>query len=202
MTCEGEHIQLTPSKVPCSPSFVVQDSSFFQQWDQLPSPSEVQARAKAQYLAGIHPDPRRVHWTAASHARPPPVVFEEMNLFVKWGSWTKISEAQCLYAVRRLLKDDVPVPEVYGWRTEGNVKYIYMEYVKGKSLDQVWPTMGLEDKAGVCRELRTIFQRLRQVEQDPEDPFIGAMIRRALWISYCRELIFCCRQHYERASVR
>ncbi|KAG2004086.1 hypothetical protein GB937_009103 [Aspergillus fischeri] len=36
--------------------------------------------------------------------------------------------------------------------------------------------MGYEDKAGICRELRTIFQHLRQVEQDPEDLFVAANI--------------------------
>ncbi|PLN85985.1 phosphotransferase enzyme family protein [Aspergillus taichungensis] len=191
MTCEGEHIQLTPSKVPSSPNFVVQDSSFFQKWDQLPSPSEVQARAKAQHLAGVHPDPRRVYLTPP-YVRPPPVVFEEMGLFVKWGSSVEIFEAQCLYAIRRFLEGDVPVPEVYGWRTDGDVKYVYMEYVKGTPLDQVWSTMRHADKVGICSELRTIFQRLRQIEQDPEDPFIGSITRGPLYdrvfnVSYMHE---------------
>lgn len=123
---------------------------------------------------------------AAPYVRPPPVIFEEMGLFVKWGGSVKLSEAQCLWAVRHFLKGDVPVPEVYGWHTEGNEKYIYMEYVNGTSLEQVWPIMGHEDKVGICRELRTIYQRLRQVEQDPEDPFIGANIPRTLWITGCR----------------
>lgn len=48
--------------------------------------------------------------------------------------------------------------------------------------------MGYEDKAGICRELRTIFQHLRQVEQDPEDPFVGENIPGTLWISDCRQL--------------
>lgn len=50
--------------------------------------------------------------------------------------------------------------------------------------------MGCEDKAGISRELRTIFQRLRQVEQDPEDLFVGANILGTLWISDCRQLTF------------
>lgn len=123
---------------------------------------------------------------AAPYVRPPPVIFEEMGLFVKWGGSVQLSEAQCLWAVRHFLKGDVPVPEVYGWHTEGNEKYIYMEYVNGTSLEQVWPIMGHEDKVGICRELRTIYQHLRQVEQDQEDPFIGANIPRTLWITGCR----------------
>jgi aminoglycoside phosphotransferase (APT) family kinase protein len=108
----------------------------------------------------------------------------------KWGSSVQISEAQSLFAVHQFLKGDVPVPEVYGWRTEGNEAYIYMEYVNGQSLEQAWPSMGYEDKAGICRELRTIFQRLRQVEQDPEDLFVAANIPGTLWMSDCCQLIF------------
>ncbi|KAF4445642.1 phosphotransferase enzyme family protein [Fusarium austroafricanum] len=109
----------------------------------------------------------------APYIRPPPAHFEEMGLFVKWGITVQISEAQSLYAIRRLLKGAVPVPEVYGWRTEGNEKYIYMEHVNGTSLEKVWPVMGRDDKHSICRELGMIHQRLRQLEQDPEDPFVG-----------------------------
>lgn len=77
---------------------------------------------------------------------------------------------------------------MYDWRTEGNEAYIYMEYINGQLLEQAWPSMGYEDKAGICRELRTIFQHLRQVEQDPEDPFVGENIPGTLWISDCRQL--------------
>lgn len=72
---------------------------------------------------------------ATPYVRPPPVIFEEMGLFVKWGSSVQISKAQCLFAVYQFLQGDVPVPEVYGWRTKGNEAYIYMEYVNGQSLE-------------------------------------------------------------------
>lgn len=170
---EGERVQVTQSKIPSSPSFVVEESSFFRKWDRLPSPTEVQARAKTQQAAGVYPDPRRIDSMAAPYVRPPPAVFEEMGLFVKWGSSVQLSEAQCLYAVRQFLKGDVPVPEVYGWRTDEDEKYIYMEYVNGISLEQAWSIMGHDDKAAICRELRTVYQRLRQLEQESEHPFIG-----------------------------
>ncbi|KAL4811874.1 phosphotransferase enzyme family protein [Aspergillus spinulosporus] len=192
MTREGELVRHLQSKIPNLVSFIVKKSSFFQKWDQLPSPDEVQARAAAQHVAGVYPDQRRTHSMTAPYVRRPPAILEELGLFVKWGSSVQLSEAHCLYAVRQTLKGDVPVPEVYGWRTEGNEKYIYMEYVNGISLEQAWPIMGQEDKAGVCRELRTIYQRLRQVEQDPEDPFIGNIIKgplydRAFHVNYMHE---------------
>lgn len=190
MTPERERMRLLQSETSNPLNFMVEDSSFFQKWDRLPSPNEVQARAQAQHLAGEYPDPWITDSIAVSYMRPPPALFEELGLFVKWGPSVQLSEAQCLYAVRQTLKGDVPVPEVYGWRTEGNVKYICMEYVKGTSLEQVWPSMGPEDKASICRELRTISQRLRQVEQDPEDPFIGTTISRTLENTGFGQLIF------------
>ncbi|KAH3450965.1 hypothetical protein KXX05_009365, partial [Aspergillus fumigatus] len=128
MTCEREPVRLTQWKIPNSLSFVVEDSSFFQKWDRLPSPNEVQARARTQHqhLAGGYPNQNKVHSMATPYVRPPPVIFEEMGLFVKWGSSVQISEAQCLFAVHQFLQGDVPVPEVYGWRTKGNEAYIYM----------------------------------------------------------------------------
>lgn len=33
-----------------------------------------------------------------------------------------------------------------------------------------------DDKASICYKLRAIYQRLRQLEQDPEDTFIDASI--------------------------
>lgn len=175
MTREGERIRLLQSIIPNTLNFIVEESSFFEKWDRLPSPNEVQARAKAQHLARGCPDRSQTHSIAAPYVRPPPAIFEELGLFVKWGSSVQPSEAQCLYAIRQTLKGDVPVPEVYGWRTEGDEKYIYMEYMNGESLERVWPVMGHEDKAGICRELRTICQRLRQLEQDPEKPFIAIL---------------------------
>lgn len=190
MTREGEGVRLVQSMIPSFLDFDVKDSSFFGKWNRLPPPKEVQARAKTQHLAGVNPDRRKVYSMSAPYVRLSPVLFKEMGLFVKWGSTVQISEAQCLYAVRRFLKGDVPVPEVYGWRTDRNEKYIYMEYVKGKTLEQVWGIMGHDDKTSICHELRTVHRRLRQFEQDPEGTYIGENIPHILQKTVCCYLIF------------
>jgi aminoglycoside phosphotransferase (APT) family kinase protein len=100
-----------------------------------------------------------------------------MGLFIKWGSSVEISEALTLFALRRLLNGRVPVPEVYGWRTDGDEKHIYMEYVRGQSLEKAWNTMEPDDRVSICRELRTIYDSLRQLEQDPSDTFVGMQTR-------------------------
>ncbi|KAH3001461.1 hypothetical protein KXW60_007789, partial [Aspergillus fumigatus] len=83
MTCEGEPVRLTQWKIPNSLNFVVEDSSFFQEWDRLPSPNEVQARARTQHqhLAGEYSNQNKVRSMAIPYVRPPPVIFEEMGLF-------------------------------------------------------------------------------------------------------------------------
>ena len=73
------------------------DTAFFQTRDALPTPEEVRRRAD---------DTRR--------ERPVPVVFEEMGLLVKYGTFITIAEGQCLWYLNRFMKH-VPTPEVYGW---------------------------------------------------------------------------------------
>lgn len=173
MTTKQKRIQLTPSEIPNSPNFDVKDSSFFTKWSHLPSPEEVRAQAKAQHLARINPDERKAYSMDGLHVRPPSVLFEHMGLLVKWGTDARLSEAQCLYAIGRFIGDSVPVPEVYGWRTDGDEWFIYMEHVQGQTLEQVWDTMDPDERSAVCCELQASLEKLRQVEQDPLDSFIG-----------------------------
>ncbi|KAA8650405.1 uncharacterized protein ATNIH1004_003091 [Aspergillus tanneri] len=186
------HVRLTPSMIPNSPDFDVKDSTFFSKWSQLLSPEEVRTQATVQHLARVNPDNRKVYSTTAPYVRPPPVIFDDMRLFIKWGSAVRIPEAQCLYAVRQFLRDDVPVPEVYGWRTDGEEKFIYMEYTEGQTLEQLWDVMETSDRVLICRELRTVYNNLRQLEQDSSNIFIGNIVRdplydRAFHIEYMSE---------------
>lgn len=169
-------VRLTPSMIPNSPNFDVKDSSFFRQWRELPSPEVVKARAKHQHLAGVGPDPRKVYSVAMPHVRPLPVVFEDMGLFIKWGSSVNISEALSLLALGRFLDGRVPVPEVYGWRTDGDEIFIYMEYIGGQTLEQAWDIMEPSERVTICHELRTIYDNLRRLQQDPSDTFVGKYI--------------------------
>lgn len=159
--------------IPNSPNFDVKDSSFFRQWRKLPSPEEVKAQAECQHLAGVNPDHRKDYSFAMPHIRPPPVVFENMGLFVKWGSSVKISEALGLLVVGRFLDGHVPVPEVYGWRTDREEMYIYMQHIRGQTLEQAWDIMEPSERITICHELRTISTNLRRLQQDPSDTFVG-----------------------------
>jgi aminoglycoside phosphotransferase len=96
-----------------------------------------------------------------------------MGLYVKWGSEIRTAEGQSLYAIRHYLKNDVPVPEIYGWRTDGDQVFLYMEAISGSTLEQSWPDIEENDRLRICGELRAIFDTVRQLKQDSTDSFIG-----------------------------
>ena len=166
-------VRLTPSMIPDASNFDTKDSSFFDKWTQLPSSQQVREKAKEQWASGTSLDKRRAFSYGERHIRPPPAVFEDMDLVVKWGVEVEIAEAQSVYAVNRFLNGRVPVPEIYGWRTDGDEKFLYMQYVHGQTLEEAWDSLEHNERDTVCRQLRTICDSLRQLEQDPSDTFIG-----------------------------
>jgi hypothetical protein len=124
--------------IPKSPDFDVKDSQFFRKFTKLPSPEEVRSQAKAQHLAGVCPDNRKTFSLEGPHVRPPPVIFKDLGLFVKWGSAARISEGQCLYALGQLLKDQVPVPEIYG----GGRMAVKLSFIWSICMRRLWSKHG------------------------------------------------------------
>jgi aminoglycoside phosphotransferase (APT) family kinase protein len=92
---------------------------------------------------------------------------------VKYGEDITVSEAHCLRALRRLLPDEVPVPEVYGWCEDGGEVFIYMELITGVTLESQWATLSDQAKKEVSSQLCAIVKGLRKLHQDPSDRFIG-----------------------------
>ena len=123
---------------------------------QLPEPCEVRARA-----------------TDPLNPSPKPVIFKDLNLLVKFGCNVIPNEAQCLYIIKKIFGDAVPCPEVYGWRIDGQDKFIYMQLIEGQTLKERWETLNDEEKTFVCIQLREILTRLRSARQDPSDQSIG-----------------------------
>jgi hypothetical protein len=99
--------------------------------------------------------------------------FDSLNIVVKYGEDITVSEAHCLRALRRLLPDEVPVPEVYGWREDGGEVFIYMELITGVTLESQWATLSDQAKKEVIPQLCAIVKGLRKLHQDPSDRFIG-----------------------------
>ncbi|KMP02503.1 hypothetical protein CISG_10332 [Coccidioides immitis RMSCC 3703] len=165
-------VRITPAMLPNEANADFKDSSFFRRFDRLPSPAEVQAQARAQHLQGKSVDKRRGFSADLDFYKPLPAVFESLGLFVKWGGAVSIAEGQCLYAINHFLRGFVPVPEIYGWRTEKSHVYIYMEALEGQTLEKMWDTMNDNQRNAICQQLKISFDNLRQLEQCPKDRFI------------------------------
>lgn len=135
------------------------DSSFFKEPSKsLPTPAQVRALSK----------------DICANPRPQPIIFEESKVFVKFGPYVTIAEAQCLWMIKRAFGDEIPVPEIFGWRMdEENYVFLYMELIQGQTLHDGWNGLNSLDKSFLCDELCQIVNRLRRLEQDPSDQYIG-----------------------------
>jgi hypothetical protein len=182
---------LTPSMIPNSSNFDAKDSQYFKEFTNLPSPEEVRKQARAEQLAGTSLDKRRRLHEGGIQWRAPVVVFQELSLLVKWGGEMTIAEGQCLYGIGLLLKDYVPVPELYGWRQDGGETFLYMEYLDAQTLEEAWHCLGSDDRVSISGELRIICANLRHLEQDPEDPFIGRVFEKLFVILALQCLTLC-----------
>ncbi|KAF1842869.1 uncharacterized protein K460DRAFT_314583 [Cucurbitaria berberidis CBS 394.84] len=140
-----------------------QDSTWFKTHGltrSLPSPEDVRARCPAPTLDN-----------------PKPIVrYEELDLLVKFGDRVRVSEAVCLRAIKQLFGNQVPVPEIYGWRVEGQHVFIYMQLIHGPTLLERWATMSYEDRQSVCSHLHVILHYLRLTKQDSSNEFIGQFL--------------------------
>ena len=134
-------------------------SSFFKNYSlhDLPDPSTVKQLAPA----------------GKSLTKPPPVVFENLGLIVKYGPFVTKTEAQNLWLIRHALCDEVPVPEVYAWRTHGSEVFIYMQFIQGATLRSQWDSLNTTEKTSVCNQIKDIMIALRGLKQDPAEQFIG-----------------------------
>lgn len=156
--------------VPCGPfcyeeNAVFPDSAFFTKPNAplaLPSPTEVREAAS-----------RSSDFSVADKNRPPPVVFPNLGLLVKYGREITIAEGQCLLFIRNTLSDIVPVPEVYGWCKDDEQVFIYMELVDGITLEKSWETMTESERMAVCQQLREMINAWRGLKQEFSPPFIG-----------------------------
>lgn len=95
-----------------------------------------------------------------------------MNLIVKFGSSVAIEEALCFRMLWKTFCGNVPVPEIYGWKVQESCVFIYMELIKGETLQDKWDYPTDQERSSICGQLKDIVSMLLQVEQDPTDQFI------------------------------
>ncbi|KAI2616743.1 kinase-like domain-containing protein [Hypoxylon sp. NC1633] len=156
-------------ELPNAENMTFPESAFFKSnRTSLPSPAEVREESL------------RVRGSITKSSRPPPVLFKEMGLIVKYGSEITIAEAQCLVFFNRYMKDQVPTPELLGWRRDGDETFIYMELVEGETMEDAWPTLDQQDQDAICEQLRTCVEAWRTLRQETEPYYIGHIGRQGV----------------------
>lgn len=72
---------------------------------------------------------------------------------VEFGFDESIAEGQCLYAIRRILGLNFPIPEIFGWCEEGEKTFIFMELIDGLTLEARWTGLSAVERYNVAQEL-------------------------------------------------
>jgi hypothetical protein len=143
---------------PSAQHVVFGHSSFFKRnpgYNDLPLPIDIRSEAIRQN-AGTH---QRVG--VVTH-----VAIPSIGLLVKYGPAVQVSEAKTLLTLRRLLPEDVPVPEVFGWRKDGDDNFIYMSLPEGVNLAEGWSMLSEDQKADIGGQLRHIVKSWRRLRQN------------------------------------
>jgi hypothetical protein len=92
---------------------------------------------------------------------------------MKYNNRTRIEEADNLKYLAA--NTDLPVPKCYGAGVLPgitNQTYIIMDYVEGDVLEKLWPTLSLEDKAEITRQLRDQVATYRKL---PPPDYLGSV---------------------------
>ena len=102
------------------------------------------------------------------------ITVSDMQLVVKFGPRVTVDEAVTMWAVRKFLGHQVPVPELFGWRIYRDTVFIYMELIPGPNLQECWSDMNVCDKGAICSQLQEILRSIRHLKH--QDTFIGKKI--------------------------
>ncbi|KDQ60695.1 hypothetical protein JAAARDRAFT_204515 [Jaapia argillacea MUCL 33604] len=147
---------------PFGESVLFRDSSFFKQGYanacRLPTPAQVRAEGKLQ----AHPTSTRANL----------VRFSSLDVIIKYGRGVTFAEGQCLHSLRRVFGSRVPVPDIYGWCKDDREVFLYMELVQGRTLEECWESLSVQERDQVCNHLRLIVDAVRTLKQDPADSFV------------------------------
>lgn len=77
------------------------------------------------------------------------MIFEDLDLIVKFGPYVTVTEAQCLWMLKRIFKDKVPVPEIFGWHMKGIMYSFVWNISEDKTLKARWDDLDGPDKTAL-----------------------------------------------------
>lgn len=96
------------------------------------------------------------------------VLLEQEGTVLKIGGELSTSESEALKIASNA---GLPVPAVHDVIKSNGQMRIRMSYVPGQTLDKLWPDMTVDEKKDTAQQLRSILEKMRQVEPPPD--YIG-----------------------------
>lgn len=95
---------------------------------------------------------------------------------MKYGTFITKAEGQCVWYLNKAMQHQVPTPEVYGWQVDGDQTFIYMQLIKGDTLQDRWPSLGKKERQAIAKQLQSCITAWRQLQQDSEPFFVGRFL--------------------------
>lgn len=89
---------------------------------------------------------------------------EDIVAKVIWGNEDYTEHTSMQFLAERA--PDVPAPRAHGFIKLGPFRVIFMSYIPGTTLAEVWPSLSQENKLSIQQQLDDIFRRLRCLRQD------------------------------------
>lgn len=84
------------------------------------------------------------------------------NVVVKSGRELDLNEVTIMEHIHRVSKD-FPLPQPLGSVTFNGMTFIFMTFIEGTSLQELWPSLSAHLKNSVCDQLNTILLKLRSL---------------------------------------
>ncbi|EME80733.1 uncharacterized protein MYCFIDRAFT_35254 [Pseudocercospora fijiensis CIRAD86] len=92
------------------------------------------------------------------------------------ADYLKFDEAVTMRAMRQIFRnDEIPVPEIFGWRTYNAHNFVYMSLIHGQTLRKAWPSLTEADQARICEQLSSVVSSLRSITRGPTEKVIGSI---------------------------
>lgn len=158
--------------LPCAANDTFHEASFFKSPGAfLPSPAQVREDAKERMQDQDDPT-----------SRLEVMQYPALGLVVKFGHDITVAEGQCLWFMKRYLRY-VPVPEIFGWKTDGGQTFLYMQYVHGDTVAERWTALSELHRAALVAQLRRATTALKSLRQPRQPYFLGRTFRLCLMSS-------------------
>lgn len=95
-----------------------------------------------------------------------------VRVVIKHGTEIQLSEASTLRFLRN--KTSIPVPKVYCAFQLGKTKYIMMQHVRGKHINEGWVDRSTAEKEKLLQQLKGYFDELRSIPHPRPGTICGA----------------------------